>query len=384
MIDQKDKIVTLNFMALFGAVFFLFFTLDFYIPIMPFYVLDIGGGETAVGMLMGIFTLCSVLLRPLHGRNLNHRGRKRLLITGVSLYAAAGLGLLFLPSLPLLFIFRAVQGFGWGAFLLAYNTLTLDLAPPGRSGEAVGLMGIAPPFSLATAPLLGEHLRQTTGNNYFLLFLFVAAAALIALLFSALTREPVRGKSENKRYALLSRKVFFPSLIIFFMTFNLGAILTFLPLLSEARDIQAVGSFFTVFALTTVISRPLAGRLSDRLGRSRIFLPALIVASAAMVMIATAVTAQQLLLSAFILGTGFGSAHSSVTAMAADRLPVLERGIGMATYTAAFDLGIVAGSVALGLLLNWFNFTALFILCALVMLVPVLVYAARHRLRAAS
>jgi MFS family permease len=376
---QNGNIFTTNFSVLFVVVFLLFFTLDFYIPVLPFYVLHIGGGETSVGMLMGLFTFCSVILRPFQGRDLNRRGRKRLLITGVSLYALAGLGLLLLPSLPFLFLFRAVQGFGWGAFLLAFNTLTLDLAPPGKSGAAVGLMGIAPPFSLAVAPLLGEHCRIASGSNYFLLFSIVAVVALISLLLSAVLREPRREPVEGHVPALLSRRVFFPSLIIFFMTFNLGSILTFLPLLGEARDIHAVGTFFTVFALTTVFSRPLAGRLSDYLGRPKVFLPGLIIAAAAMVMIALAVNAQQLLLSAFVLGIGFGSAHSSVMAMAADRLPVVERGVGMATFTSAFDLGIVAGSVALGVLLNWFDFTALFILCALLMLAPVAVYYFRYK-----
>ena len=376
---QNDNIFTMNFSVLFVVVFLLFFTLDFYIPVLPFYVLHVGGGATSVGMLMGLFTLCSILLRPFQGRDLNRRGRKRLLITGVSLYALAGLGLLLLPSLPYLFLFRAVQGFGWGAFLLAFNTLTLDLAPPGKSGAVVGLMGIAPPFSLAVAPILGEHFRIASGSNYLLLFSIVAVVALISLLLSTLLREPQREHVEGHVPALLSRKVFFPSLIIFFMTFNLGSILTFLPLLGEARDIHAVGTFFTVFALTTVFSRPLAGRLSDYLGRPKVFLPGLLIAAAAMIMIALAVNAQQLLLSAFIFGIGFGSAHSSVIAMAADRLPVVERGVGMATFTSAFDLGIVAGSVALGILLNWFDFTALFILCALLMLVPVAVYFLRYK-----
>jgi MFS family permease len=376
---QNGNIFTMNFSVLFVVVFLLFFTLDFYIPVLPFYVLYIGGSETSVGMLMGLFTLCSVVLRPFQGRDLNRRGRKRLLITGVSLYALAGFGLLLLPSLPFLFLFRAVQGFGWGAFMLAFNTLTLDLAPPGKSGAAVGLMGIAPPFSLAVAPILGEHYRIASGSNYFLLFSIVAIVAVITLLLSAVLREPKREHVEGHVPALLSRKVFFPSLIIFFMTFNLGSILTFLPLLGEARDIHAVGTFFTVFAMTTVFSRPLAGRLSDYLGRPKVFLPGLLIAAAAMIMIALAVNAQQLLLSAFVLGVGFGSAHSSVMAMAADRLPVVERGVGMATFTSAFDLGIVAGSVALGILLNWFDFTALFILCALLMLAPVAVYLLRYK-----
>ena len=383
-IDHREKIINSNFMALFGAIFFLFFALDYYIPILPFYVLHVGGSEASVGMLMGLFTFCSVVLRPFQGRNINHRGRKRLLITGISLYAAAGLGLLFLPSLPLLFVFRAVQGFGWGAFLLAFNTLTLDLAPPGRRGEVVGLMGIAPPFSLATAPILGEYLRMTTAENYQVLFLGASIAALIALFLGALVREPIRDRDADGQSALFSRKVLFPSLIIFCMTFTLGAILTFLPLLGEDRNIQAVGYFFTVFALTTVFSRPVAGRLSDHFGRPKIFLPALVIAAAALIMIATAVTERQLILSAFVLGIGFGSAHSSVMAMAADRLPVMERGIGMATFTSAFDLGIVTGSVTLGFLLMWFDFTALFILCALIMLIPILGNLIKEKMKAAA
>jgi len=396
--EIKERIVNFNFMALFGAVVFLFFALDFYIPVLPFYVIDTGGGESAVGLLMGLFTLCSVVLRPFQGRNLNQRGRKRLLITGIALYAVSGMALMILPPLSLVFIFRAIQGLGWGAFLLAYNTLTLDLAPAGRRGEALGLMGIAPPLSLAAAPVISEQIRIATDSNYLLLFFIASVAALLALFSGLLVKEPSFKKGGEKiaqgekaaqavtvkKAPLLSRNVFFPSLIIFFMTFTLGSILTFLPLLGETRDIQAVGYFFTIFALTTVFSRPAAGRLSDRLGRSRVFLPGLLIASAALIMIALAYSAEQLLISAFILGLGFGASHSSVMAMAADKLSIMERGVGMATFTAAFDLGIVAGSSTLGILLNWFDFKAVFMLCALVMLFPVLLYAIRNQMRPAN
>ncbi|MFU8794449.1 MAG: MFS transporter [Dethiobacteria bacterium] len=370
-ITEKEKILTPNFLALFGAVFLMFTAVDFFIPVLPFYVLDAGGSEAAVGMLMGLFTFCSVVLRPFQGRNLNRSGRKRLLVAGIVLYAAAGLGLLFLPSLPLLFLIRAIQGFGWGAFLLSFNTLTLDLAPPKKRGEVLGLMGIAPPISLAMAPLISEQMRIATSSNYMVLFLVTSMGALLALLLGSLVREPKMHKQIDEKPSLFSRKVLIPSLIIFCMTFNLGSILTFLPLFGEIRNIHAVGYFFTLFALTTVISRPLAGRLSDRFGRPKIYLPGLIIAALAMIIIAFSYSARELLLGAVILGIGFGSAHSSVMALAADRLPVIERGVGMATFTTAFDLGIVAGSIVFGFLLSWFDFTAIFILCALIMVAPV-------------
>lgn len=377
--NSVDKIITPNFLALFGAVFLMFTAIDFYIPVLPFYVIDVGGDEASVGLLMGLFTFCSIVLRPFQGRDLNRSGKKRLLVMGMALYASAGLGLLFLPSLPFLYFFRAVQGFGWGAFLLTFNTLTLDLAPPEKRGEAVGLMGIAPPLSLAVAPLLSERLMITTAANYRLLFFITLGAALLALLLGVLFRDPAGKNKLAERAPLFSRKVLVPSLIIFCMTFNLGSLLTFLPLFGESRNIHAVGYFFTIFAITTIFSRPLAGKLSDRLGRPRVFLPGLLIAAVAMVILAFSHSALQLMLSAFVFGVGFGSAHSSVMAMAADRLAVLERGVGMATFTTAFDLGIVVGSVVLGFLLSLLGFTALFLLCALIMALPLFGFIIKYR-----
>ncbi len=376
LVDDGSKgIFTFNFSVLFGAVFFLFFALDFYIPVIPFYVVAGGGKEAAVGLLMSLFTVCSVILRPMQGRNLNRRGRKKLLVAGIAVYAVGALGLMFTPGLTLLFVIRAIQGFGWGAFLLAFNTLTLDLAPEGRSGEALGFMGVAPTLSLAMAPLLGEHFRQVTGQNYPVLFFVAFIATMLALVMALLIRENSGNVTgEEIQGPLISSRVLVPSLFIFFMTFNLGCILTFLPLLGEVRDIRAVGYFFMVFAFTAAVFRPLGGKLSDRLDRRRVFLPALVLASFSLVLIAFSFDSFQLVFSAFLLGVGFGAAHASILGMVADRLPVVERGVGMATFTASFDLGIVAGAGVVGLLLRVIDFKAVFILCALIMLFPVILF----------
>jgi MFS family permease len=377
-----DQIFTFNFAALFGAAFLIFFALDFFIPVLPFYVVERGGSEEAVGLLMGIFTFFSVILRPFQGRRADRAGRKKLLLLGIAAYALAGLGLTALPSVRLLFVIRALQGIGWGAFLLAFNTMAIDLAPPARRGEVVGLMGIAPPLSLAAAPLLGEVLRGKSGS-YTLLFAVSVAAALAALLLAALIKEPPPEKAAAAGgRPLLSRKVLLPSLMIFFVTFTFGGIITFLPLLGRERGIPAVGAFFTVFALTAMVVRPLTGRLSDRWGRPFVFLPGLAILSLSLVTIALAGTAGRLLLGGFLFGCGMGAANPSIMALAADRLALGERGVGMATYTAAFDLGIVAGSILLGFFLAWLNFFHLFLICAAAALLPLAIYAARVKYNA--
>lgn len=371
-----ERLLTRNFVMLFLTAYLTFFTVDFLLPVLPFYVVDLGGSETAVGLLMGLFTFCSIILRPFQGRRLNRSGRKRLLISGVAVYFLGGLGLAALPSIGALFLFRALQGFGWGAFLLAYHTMTVDLAPVDRKGEAVGLMGMAPPLSLATAPLFGEFFL-TGKQGYPGILLISAGAALAALSLAVLIKEAPRDAVETGRQPLISRRVLLPSAMIFFIMFAFGGILTFLPLLGEARDIFPVGPFFTVLAVVNMAVRPLTGKISDRWGRSRVFIPGLLISCTSFVVIALANSLGVLLLGALLLGCGFGAAHPAVMALAADRLDAAERGVGMATYSTAFDFGIVAGAIILGLLLPHLGFTALFIICALASLLPLAIYYIR-------
>lgn len=371
----KPKIATLNFVLLFIATAMMFFSLDFLIPVLPFYVVGAGGNEGAVGLLMGLFVFCSVVLRPFQGRAVDRTGRKRLLLAGIGAYALAGAGLVAMPSLAMLFVVRALQGFGWGAFLLAFNTMAVDLAPPERMGEAVGLIGMAPTLSMLLAPLLGEF-AKAQGSGYRLLFVVSLAFILAALVAAAPIKEPPPEKSVADRLSLFSRKMLLPSLMIFFLTINFGVIITFIPLLAETRGIAAAGPYFTVFALTALFARPLSGRLSDRLGRAQVFVPGLTVLALALTAIAIAESSIILLLGAFLFGCGMGSAHPAILALTADRLATGERGVGMATFTAAFDSGIVAGAVVPGLLLARIGFLQLFLLCAVVALLPVAVYAA--------
>ncbi len=372
----KERLLTFNFAVLFLTTYFMFFAIDFFIPVLPIYVVEIGGTSAAVGLLMGLFTFSSIILRPIQGRRLNRTGRKKLLLLGIAVYALGGLGLVALPSLLTLFLFRALQGFGWGAFLLAFNTMTLDLAPPERKGEAVSLMGIAPPLSLATAPLISEWIRTGSGN-FSHVFIVSIVVALIALGLSLTIKEPPLDQTGSQQMPLFTRKVLLPSVMIFFITFTFGGVITFLPLMGETRQLPFVGAFFTVFALTAISVRFVSGKLSDRWSRAGVFLPGLIILGLSFVVISLAQSLGLLLLGAFLYGCGMSSTHPIIMALAADNLAVGERGVGIATFTLAFDAGIMAGAITLGFLMNWFNFTQIFLLCAAIALLPLIIYLAR-------
>ncbi len=376
-VSKETRLWSFDFVALFLTTYLMFFALDFMIPVLPFYIVGLGGSEGEVGVLMGLFTFCAVMFRPFQGRLVDREGRKKLLLAGVFLFVLSGIGLAYIPRLEALYLLRALQGVGWGAFLLSFNTLVIDLAPPLRRGEAVGFLGAAPPLAIASAPSVAEHLRASV-DGFTYLFLVSAGVAAGAFLVATFIGEPPGDRREKlKGGKLFSRRVFFPSLMIYFITFSLGGVLTFLPLLGDERGIPRVGFFFFIFALSGIVSRPLSGRLSDRLGRLVAFIPGMISLVSSLLTIALAQSATALIAGGVLLGCGLGFTHPSLLALAADRLSHNERGVGMATFTAAFDLGIASGALVLGFLLNWLDFIHIFFICALVSSSSLVIFLAR-------
>jgi EmrB/QacA subfamily drug resistance transporter len=115
----------------------------------------------------------------------DHFGRKRMLIAGILLFAAASIGCALAPNLDALLAFRGLQGVG-AAILLPNSLGILGSSFEGEArGRAVGTWAAAGAIASAIGPPLGGWLVETVGwPAIFYLNLPVAAAAvLIAVLF---------------------------------------------------------------------------------------------------------------------------------------------------------------------------------------------------------
>jgi len=139
------------------------------------------------------------------------------------------------------------------------------------------------------------------------------------------------------------------------------------------------GLFFTVWAIMLIVVRPLAGWLSDRYGRLAVVMPGLILVVAGAWLLSMSSSVSVLFAVAVLCGLGFGSVHPALMALLTDRVEVGQRGAGMGTFTAAFDLGIGIGAIFWGLVLQFTSYGAMFFASGLVPAAGVL-YLAFHRL----
>ena len=126
------------------------------------------------------------------------------------------------------------------------------------------------------------------------------------------------------------------------------------------------GIFFTVFAVTLVLVRALAGKLSDSRGRKAVIVPGMLIITLGLFVLSIANSFSLFIAAAFLYGLGFGLVHPTIMALLVDRVSDRTRGAAMGTFTAAFDLGIGLGSIVLGVVLQYFGFMAMYLLGGLI------------------
>ena len=292
--------------------------------------------------------------RVLSARALDRKGRRPFALGGLALFAAATALLPLAASLSALLALRALQGVAWGFATTAISSLVADLAPAERRGEAIGIWGLAPTVAMALGPAAGGELAHLGGPAAAFLgtgLLFVAALGLMLPV-----REPARPAAPAAR-GVFPRGAARPCAVLFLSSLSYGAIIAFVPVELGAGP-GRTGAFFGVYALSILLVRPFAGRLSDRHGRRAVVVPGLLVGAAGAALTGLASGSLGLAVAAALYGIGIaGLSFPALTAWTVDRSGEA-RGAAMAAFYGSYDLAIALGAVALGPVYERFGFAA--------------------------
>ena len=358
------------FAVLWLATFLFFLGFQLLLPVVPLYATQLGAREAHVGFIIGAFALTAMVLRPLAGDLADRLGRRPLVLLGTAIFALAPLGYAAVGSILGLFLVRLFHGAGMGFGPTAATVIATDLTPPERRGAAMGTFGLASAAALAAGPYLGGELVRGVGfTATFLVATAIESAALVLAWALPETRPvtppPTRAAPDLRAtggpLARFWRRWFspaavFPSGLVLAFYVSYGGLAALLPLFAEERRLGNPGLFFTVFALVSLVVRSPSGRLSDRLGRRAVIVPALAAAAISLGLLGLATSRATFLGAAALYGVAFGAGQPALLAMTADRASPAERGRAMATLYTAWELGIFGGSILLGLAATRFGY----------------------------
>jgi Arabinose efflux permease len=393
--ERDDRIWTANFVLMILANCFIVNSYLMLSPTFPLYLKSLGNAEDIIGLLSGIFTVTAMLSRPLAGRVLDSGRRKQAFAIGQIICVAACLLYPWVRSFLPLLLLRLVHGIGIGFTTTAANTIAADFIPNRRMAEGIGYFGISTVMSMAIAPGLGLYVFGAW-NDSLPLFYTSACLAAVSLVLGLLVRHnlvrhgreaaaaPKRAEPARAFVRMFERNAVMPSVVVFFLAISFSVISTFLALFAAERNIGGIGWFFTVFAATTLVTRPAAGRLADRTGYGFTIIPGMVVVAVSMFVLASADHLFTMLLAAAMFGIGYGSAQSSLQAMAVRDAAPIRRGAAVGTFYLGLDLSIGIGALAAGTVAKQIGYASMFRLATVPVAVSLAIYLwfAKKRARA--
>ena len=336
------------------------------LSVVPLYANEAGGGSSGAGLATTAFMLSTVLTQIQMPRILGRYGYRRALAAGLLFLGVPALFYAYAQTLVPILAVTLLRGVGFGIVTVVFAALVVELAPPGRRGEALGLLGVALTLPNIFCNALGLWLVGQFG--YEVVFLLGGLAPLLGLgmvigIRSAAPSEKGEEEEGAGFFAGLGRA---PLLRIFLLfattTMAGGVIVTFLPLAVPGSGAFSAASALLAVGITSTASRWWAGRFSDRSDPRLLLAPGLIACATGMVCLPLGGVV--LLVGAVLFGTGFGLLQNATLILMMGRVSKSEYGLGSTLWNAAFDTGTGIGAFSFGLLISTIGFSWSFFICS--------------------
>lgn len=359
--------------------FFLCFTFYNMMITLPLYAVDrLSLNETQAGMVLSAFLLGSVLSRPFSGSFIDRMSKKKILSVSLLAYFTLSILYIFADGFIVLLGLRFVHGI----FFAVINTLLLslvnDIVPPERKGEGVGYYNVFLNMSWIFASLLGMAVVLAFDFTFlFELNLLVLLCAIISSAFVK-TAAPAQTRAGGKRFHIgnmFEFRVLPVAVIGGLAAFAYAGITSFLSLYSIELSLSRYASVYLVlFGAAMMGSRPLAGRVYDRMGAKSVVYPSMALFAAGLMLLSAAKGLIVFFASSIVTGLGFGSLFSIYQSMVMQSVERNRGGAAISTYMMLFDLSLSAGSTVLGIAVLHIGYSLMYILAAAAVVLSLLIY----------
>jgi MFS family permease len=380
----RERLWTLPYVLLLFSAHFQFAAFFMVNLTLPLYLENARAWE--IGIVVGAMGAIAIVLRPFTGRWADREGRRPLLLLGAAtLVVAFAAYAITDEAIPLIGV-RILHGAGMTVYTTASLTLVADLAPPKRRGEAVGFLNMGNNLTQVYAPLIAFAIATQWGFTP--LFAIAVGSAVVSLVGAQAVHDPIPRHKRTDSHgllsppppgALISRSAIPPSAVFLPVTITMASIWAFLPLFARDRDLGDPGLFFTLFGLTLVLVRPLAGLGSDRWGRALVIVPGLALSALSMAFLSMAQGQAAFLGVAVLFGVAFAMGHTGLLALTVDRSTVAERGVAMATFALTWDIGATVGPIVLGVVAGASSYATVYMIGAILIGAGLLSYLALPR-----
>lgn len=325
--------------------------------LIPKFAYALGASATVVGMAASMFTITALAVRPFSSPAFDSFSRKKLLLVCIIDVFVAFLIFGMAQNVPTIIVARLTQGIGTGCITPLCLAMAGDALPDSKLGSGIGIFTLGQAVAQALGPNIGLSVSAEIGYNK--TFLMGAGVMAIGFVVALVMKEPKRQNPYNKYkitfHSVIAKEAIPSSLLLFFLGLAFSCISSYLAIYGALRGVNNIGFYFTVYAGILLLTRPIAGTISDRFGFDKVIIPGIFFFAASFVLISIADNLTMFLLAAGIGAFGYGACQPAIQALSLKKVPKERRGAGTSTNYIFIDFGMLCGPMLAGQVVEFFQ-----------------------------
>ena len=333
---------------------------------------SLGVSPVIMGNLVGLYFGVALAMRPVAGPLQTKLNKRNLLIAVYSTGGLVNIGYALFNTTEAFITFRIIQGIQYAFMGSLIMTLVVDCLPRERVASGVAMYSLGGTVMQTIGPNLGLWMRDLGPKlregaegvtlGYQFAFFFAALIMLLAVIPLSMIKykEETKGDAANTDpwyKTIISKHTIPMTLVVILAQMANTGYRSFLDPFAKEAGIPSIGLFSTTTAIVMLCTRPISGRVMDKVGMKKVLPFGMVVIAGAILVIANSKTLPIVLVGAFLSALGNGFVNPGLHALCIQTESPARRAVASNTLYAGIDLGSWVGPIWGGTVVNYSNYS---------------------------
>lgn len=352
-------------------------------PVLPLFAQALGATPAEIGWIVIASTIPGILISFPAGSLSDYLGKRRVIFFSLLIFASAPFLYLVVSEVWQLMAVRFYHGFATAIFGTVATAAIAERYVQDRAAKLSTYSSVTI-VGRSIAPFLGGFLISLA--SFDAVYIACGISGVLALAVGWMLNDggasaPLKSERVNffasLKMVLRDARIMATTLVEAAQYLVFGAVEAFLALFAASLGIPAwqIGVILGVQLVSIVFIKPLMGRVSDKIGRTRVIIPGLLVGALSVALLPWLPYFAGLCALSLLFGVGFAMVTSSTSALVADLTPKGEYGSSMGVLRTVMDVGQSIGPVLTGAVVGMYGYTSAFILLGAIPLAAALLFS---------
>jgi predicted MFS family arabinose efflux permease len=340
-------------------------------PLLPAIAQDLQTTAGRAGIIVTTYSLAAAAFALIVGPLSDRVGRKKVLVSGLALFAGASFLTYHVSSFNALVIVRAMTGFAAGTLSTCALSFAGDYYPYEQRGRAMGVLSMGYFVAFVVGVPAGALAASRLGWHWVFGCLSAAAGLMFAVAVSALPGDRAKGPlrhgttffdhfRKRDRVAGMAAAFLTSGGVVGFLTY-VGAWLRN----SYNMGLDRIGLLFMVSGIAAVAASPLSGWLADHAGKRNVIIWANLILAVLFVVVSRSSLGVGLIVGIAAVSIAASARQAPLHALTTEIVGPEIRGEYIAVRNAASQVGIAVVAAVSATAFDAGGFTAVAVIAAL-------------------